>query len=73
MRHLADDRDNRGAQGNDFGLLCGPEKTQLIGGGGSGWGGWKGAVACGTGRVACGIQVRFEDSQGNGDDIITIV
>ena len=62
-----EDPDGDDTASNDMYLHCGEDRTQLHGPGGSGWGNWKSAVSCGKGRVACGVQVRFEDPV-SGDD-----
>jgi hypothetical protein len=62
-----EDPDGDDTAGNDVALYCNDGST-LLGPGGAGWGAWKPVVKCGANRVACGAQVRFEGSQGGGDD-----
>ncbi|WP_437830834.1 hypothetical protein [Sorangium sp. So ce1153] len=58
-------RDDTAANDVKFGCRNGGTAYTTNGGG---WGGWRDWAYCPTGTAVCGLSIRFEDSQGGGDD-----
>jgi hypothetical protein len=52
---------------NNVAFSC-TDSTTIQAPGGQGWGSWGGYASCPASSAVCGLSIRFEGSQGGGDD-----